>query len=175
MLKNPFQVAVTFSIVALVVKLILFYFNLQFNIEYIKYSYMLILLIAIFFGIRSGKIAAQGPTTFGQDFRSGARTASFFALIVGVITYTYYAKIDTEFFPTLKAETIAEYTKSIPELVKEKGLSEAKELVHGKIMNMGIIFTPYSQTMYTLFGLVFLGLFHSAALSFIMRKIAGFK
>jgi len=72
--KNPFQVAISFAVVALLVKLIIFTLEAQHGAmeTYIRYIYMLILLTAVFFGIRSNKITEEGPTSFGQDFKAGA-------------------------------------------------------------------------------------------------------
>ncbi len=106
---------------------------------------MLVLMVAIFFGIRSNKIMYEGPTTFGQDFRTGARTASFFALLVGAITFTYYSKIDADFFPTKIAATVAEYEQNIPEMIKEKGYKEAHTLFVDKVVNLNVIYSPIEK------------------------------
>ena len=176
MFRNPFQVAIVFALIALIAKLILFYLGVQHdNTSYITYAYMLILMCAIFFGIRSNKVMYEGTTTFGQDFRSGARTASFFAILVGGITFIYYSRIDAEFFPTKIAEKIALESENISNIIKEKGLVEAKSLFKNNIINLKVIYSPMSQTTYTLFGLVFLGLIHSAIFALLMKKFPGFK
>ncbi len=176
MFKNPFQVAVVFALIALVSKLVLFYLDVQHSeTSYITFVYMLILLCAVFFGIRSNKVMYKGNTTFGQDFRTGARTASFFALLVGGITYIYYTKIDPDFFPVKIAETIDVYKENMENLTKEKGLTEAKILFKNKIVSLSAIYSPISQTTYTLFGLVFLGLFHAGVFALLMKKFPGFK
>ena len=176
MFRNPFQVAIAFALIALITKLVLFYFNLQHDdTSYITYAYMLILLCTIFFGIRSNKSMYEGNTTFAEDFRTGARTASFFAILVGGITYVYYTKIDIEFFPVKRAVSIAEYTKNIPDLISEKGLVDAKLFFKNKLLTLNTIYSPVSQTSYTLFGLVFLGLFHSFIFAMLMKKYPGFK
>ena len=176
MFKNPFQVAVTFALIALILKLVLMYMGLQHDsTNYITYAYMLLILCAIFFGIRSNKVMYEGKTTFGQDFKTGARTASFFALLVAAITFVYYSKIDAEFFPVKIAKSLDEYATNIPDLIKEKGLEEAKEFFKNKIVALEAIYSPISQTTYTLFGLVFLGLFHSAIFALLMKKFPGFK
>lgn len=176
MFKNPFQVAVTFALVALIVKLVLMYLGIQHDsTPYITYAYMLIILCAIFFGIRSNKIMYEGVTSFGQDFRTGARTASFFAILVGLITYFYYTKIDPDFFPIKIAKSLEEYSTNIPDLVKEKGLINAKQFFKDKIVALQVIYSSLSQSTYTLFGLVFLGLFHSAVFAVLMKKFPGFK
>ncbi len=99
MFKNPFQIAIVFAIIALVSKLILFSLGVQHDeIRYIVYIYMMVMLVAVFFGVRSSKLMSEnGKTTFGQDFKAGARTASFLAILIAVITYVYYAKIDAGF------------------------------------------------------------------------------
>ena len=176
MFKNPFQVAIAFALIALILKLALFYFGVQHhNTSYVTYAYMLLLMCAIFFGIRSNKIMYEGTTTFGQDFRSGARTASFFAILVGGITFIYYSKIDTDFFPTKIAEKLTIESKNIPDLILEKGYTEARSLFKSNILNLKVIYSSMSQTTYTLFGLVFLGLVHSAIFALLMKKFPGFK
>lgn len=176
MFKNPFQVAVTFAILALIVKLVLMYLGVQHDsTPYITYAYMLIILCAIFFGIRSNKVMYEGATTFGQDFKTGARTASFFAILVGLITYVYYTQIDPDFFPIKIAKSVEEYSNNIPGLIEERGLAEAKQFFKDKIVALEVIYSPISQTTYTLFGLVFLGLFHSAVFALLMKKFPGFK
>ena len=98
MFKNPFQVAVTFAFIALLAKLVIFSMEIQHGVmeEYIRYFYMLLVLVAVFFGIRSKKIT-QKNSSFGQDFKNGARTASFLAILIGGITYVYYLNIDVDF------------------------------------------------------------------------------
>ena len=58
MFKNPFQVAISFAIIALVVKLTAFSLDVQHGgmEKYIFYIYILLLLLTVFFGIRSNKI-----------------------------------------------------------------------------------------------------------------------
>ena len=176
MFKNPFQVAVTFALVALIIKLVLMYLGVQHDsTNYITYAYMLIILCAIFFGIRSNKIMYEGATSFGQDFKTGARTASFFAILVGLITYVYYSKIDPDFFPIKISKSVNEYATNIPGLIEEKGLDGAKQFFKEKIVALEVIYSPMSQTTYTLFGLVFLGLFHSGIFALLMKKFPGFK
>ncbi len=135
---------------------------------YIRYIYMLVLLTAVFFGIRSNKIIVGTKTSFGQDFKAGARTAAFFALLVAGITYIYYAKIDVNFFPIMKSELISEYANMLPDLVAEKGIEEAKDITKNNIIGLNTIFSPYSQANYTLFGLVFLGMFNAVVFPLLM-------
>ncbi|MDG1475701.1 MAG: DUF4199 family protein [Vicingaceae bacterium] len=221
MFKNPFQVAVIFALIALIAKLTLMFLGIQHDSsQYIIYAYMLIILCAIFFGMRSNKVMYDGPTTFGQDFKTGARTASFFAILVGLITYVYYNSIDPEFLSIKKDAQIEVYKKSIKETTIKNGLNatvksmpiefqnkvssiekyfiaEAMNTIAENpkikqaITNNGIektktetinniviadtIYSPLSQTSYTLFGLVFLGLFHSGVFAMLMKKFPGFK
>ena len=106
MFKNPFQVAISFAIIALVVKLTAFSLDVQHGgmEKYIFYIYILLLLLTVFFGIRSNKIMNEASTSLGQDFKSGARSASIFAILVTAITYMYYSNIDPEFFVIKKAD-----------------------------------------------------------------------
>lgn len=178
MLKNPFQIAITFALLALITKLTFFYLEIQHGeySSYITHIYMLISLIAVFFGIRSEKINNGGnPTSFRQDLKAGARTAAFFAILVSGITYVYYAKIDSNFFTIKKEAFMEEYKKEIPKMVEANGKEQTKESIKGKILNLDAIYTPYSQSTYTLFGLVFLGLINSITFALLMKKFPGFK
>ncbi len=177
MLKNPFQVAITFAVVALVIKVAVFYMDLQHGAmeDYIRYIYMLIMLVTVFFGIRSNKIMFDGTTTFGQDFKTGARTASFFAIIMAIITYIYYAKIDPGFFAIKQQPLLDELFKT----AQTKVGSDDKEILlkdlSNQILGIKTYLSPYFQAMWTMFGLVFLGLFNSAVFAFLMKKYPGFK
>jgi len=179
MLKNPFQVAVSFAVVALIIKLIIFSMDAQHGDTetYIRYIYMLILLTAVFFGVRSNKILEEGKTTFGQDFKAGARTASFFAIIVSAITYVYYAKIDVDFFTIKQAPLIEELMKQTEQSVIEG--NETKEKITADLSNqlygMKTYLSPYFQSIWTLFGLVFMGMFNALIFAILMKKMPGFK
>ena len=78
-------------------------------------------------------------------------------------------------FEIKKQEIIAEYAKSIPSLVEEKGKEETRKVIKNAIKGMNAIYSPYSQATYTLFALVFIGLFNSAIFSLLMKKFPGFK
>ena len=178
MLKNPFQVAVAFSIVALIIKLTIFSLNLQHGDmeNYIRYIYMLVLLTAVFFGIRSSKVQ-ESKTTFLQDFKAGARTAAFFALIVAGITYVYYAKIDVEFFTIKQAPVLEELTKSTQEAIKA-GVDTKDVIISNysnQLFSVRTFLSPYFQAMWTMFGLVFMGLFNALVFALLMKKMPGFK
>lgn len=179
MLKNPFQVAITFAVIALIIKVAIFSMDMQHGAMegYIRYILMLIMLIAVFFGIRSNKIMFKGTTTFGQDFKTGARTASFFAILMAIITYIYYAKIDAGFF-AIKQQPLLD---DLFEATKIKAIegTESKKVISENLSNqvLGIktYLSPYFQAMWTMFGLVFLGLFNSAIFALLMKKYPGFK
>lgn len=179
MFKNPFQVAVTFAVIALIIKVTAFSFDFQHGDmeNYIRYIYMLLLLISVFFGIRSNKISEENQTTLMQDLKAGARTAAFFAILVSVITYVYYAKIDSSFFEVKQAPLLEQLeleTKKTIELGKE-----SKETVIANYSNQlfGIrtFLSPYFQAIWTLFGLIFMGLFNSLVFALLMKKMPGFK
>jgi len=177
MLRNPFQIAIVFAIVALVVKLALFYMGIQHHeTPYVTFIYMLLSLIAVFFGIRSEKINNPGvPTSFMKDLQAGARTAAFFAILVGGITYVYYSKIDANFFPTKMEGMITEYKKIVPELVKKEGLEATRKDINGTIKGYLSVYSPFAQTSFTFLGLVFLGLINSIIFALLMKKFPGFK
>lgn len=177
MFKNPFQVAITFALVALAVKLVIFYLGVQHGDmeRYLIYIYMLILLLAIFFGIRSNKINNSTPTTFGEDFKTGARTASFFAILVAVITFVYYAKIDADFFEMKKQPLFEKIAVDAKEKASTINKTELKAFLSNQILGVNMYLSPYFQAMWTMFGLVFMGLFYSVVFTIMMRKIPGFK
>ncbi len=183
MLKNPFQIAIVFALLALIVKLSIYLLGYQHGDmeRYIFFIYTLILCINVFFGIRSNKIMFQNEgrqTKFGDDFKVGARSASFFAIIVAITTYVYYAKIDVDFFEIKQDTLINTYPEKIKNAYLSGALSknEIKQKIIGDIVNSKLfIYTPYFQAILTLFGLVFIGLFYSALFAFTMRKIPGFK
>lgn len=178
MLKNPFQIAIVFSIVALIIKLSFFSMGIQHGAveKYIIYIYMLILLVAIFFGIRSNKINDENTkTTFVQDFKAGARTASFFAIIVALTTYVYYAKIDVDFFEIKKQPLLDSLRIAAQEKLQTQSKEEVRAFLINQLKGINMYLSPYFQAMWTMFGLVFMGLFYAASFSFMMKKISRFK
>ena len=179
MFKNPFQVAITFAVVSLIIKVAIFSMDMQHGAmeKYIWYVYMLMLLFSVFFGIRSNKIMYEGTTSLGQDFKTGARTASMYAILMTIITYLYYSKIDPDFFEIKKAETLAALPQKISMAIQENNMSidVIKEKAKDDIKNSAIIFSPYLHSIATMFGLVFTGLFQSIVFAFLMKKYPGFK
>jgi len=177
MFKNPFQAAIIFAVLTLAIKIAIFLMDAQHGAmeTYIRYIFMMILLMAVFFGIRSNKIMYEGTTTFGQDFKSGARTASFYAILMALITYTYYAKIDPEFFVIKQQplfDELFETAKTKMEGTTKKALTAD---LGNQIYGIKTYLSPYFQAMWTMFGLVFLGLINSAVFAFLMKKYPGFK
>ena len=177
MLKNPFQVAITFSLVVLCVKLIIFSLGAQHGDmeRYLIYIYMLILLLAVFFGIRSNKINNPNPPTFGEDFKSGARTASFFGILVAVITFVYYSQIDADFFEIKKQPLFEKLAVDAKEKAASMDKTELTAFLSNQILGINMYLSPYFQAMWTMFGLVFMGLFYALVFTFMMRKVPGFK
>jgi len=179
MFKNPFQVAVSFAVIALIIKVTVFSLNKQHGDmeRYIVYIYMLITLLSVFFGIRSNKVMYDKPTNFAQDFKSGARTSSFLAILIAIITYTYYAKIDPTFFEIKKSEIINQLPIKIKHELDKKELSveKIKQYAVAEINNANALLNPQFQAMWTLLLLVFLGLTYSATFALLMKKFSGFK
>ncbi len=180
MFKNPFQVAVAFAVIALTIKIVLYAMGIQHGAMEtgIRYIYMLLILMAVFFGVRSNKIAAEKQTTFGEDFRAGARTASFFAILTALITYVYYAKIDSEFFNVMKEPLMEELQvkfKAELEITEAKKVKVLKENITNQIYSINTMLSPYFHAMWTMFGLVFLGLFNAGVFALLMKKFPGFK
>jgi len=178
MFKNPFQVAVSFAVVALVIKLTIFTLGMQHGDmeNYIFFIYLFLLLLAILYGIKTNQANQENATTFGDDFRTGARTASFFAIIMFAITFMYYSNIDPDFFPTKQQPYIDAILDMAEEKLQEgtpkkdviKGLSESISKVKQQL-------SPYAHSMLTLFGLVFIGVFNAAVLAFMMKKFPTLK
>lgn len=179
MFKNPFQVAISFALVALIVKLAAFSMGIQHGgmEKYIFYIYIFLLLLTVFMGIRSTKIMSESTTSLGQDFRAGARSAAMFAILVTLITYLYYSNIDPEFFEIKRAENLSTLPEKINQAIKKGDFSieQIKEKVKGDIISTNTIFSPYLHSMATMFGLVFIGLFQSIVFAFLMKKSPGFK
>lgn len=177
MFKNPFQIAVVFAVISLLVKVAIFSLNIQHGAmeAYIRYFLILVLLIAVFFGIRSNKLLYEGTTTFGQDFKSGARTASFYAILMAIITYVYYAKIDAGFFAIKQQPLLDELYNSAKNKIGIESRATIQANLSNQIFGIKTYLSPYFQAMWTLFGLVFMGLFHSAVFAFLMKKYTGFK
>jgi hypothetical protein len=179
MFKNPFQVAITFATIALIVKLSVFSLGIQHGgmEKYIFYIYMLLLLLTVFTGIRSTKVMHEGSTSLGQDFKAGARSASIFAILVTTITYFYYSNIDPEFFEIKRAESLANLPLKIKQAISDGNMTIAqiKEKSIADINSARTIFSPYLHSMATMFGLVFIGLFQSIIFAILMKKYPGFK
>ena len=179
MFKNPFQVAISFAIIALIVKLTAFSMGIQHGgkEKYIFYIYILLLLLTVFMGIRSTKIMSESTTSLGQDFRAGARSASMFAILVTLITYMYYSNIDPEFFKIKIAKNLATLPEKINQAIADgdMDINQIKEKVKGDIVSANTIFSPYLHSMATMFGLVFIGLFQSFVFAILMKKSPGFK
>lgn len=176
MFKNPFQIAIVFALLALVVKLTIYLLGAQHGDmeRYIIYIYMLILLLTVFFGIRSNKVT-NGTTTFGEDFKAGARTSAFFAVLVAVITFVYYAKIDADFFAIKKAPLFEKLALDANEKTATMNKEELTAFLSNQILGINMYLSPYFQAMWTMFGLVFMGLFYAFVFTFMMRKVPGFK
>ncbi len=178
MFKNPFQVAIIFAVISLVIKVSIFGMDMQHgNMEkYIWYIYMLLLLCTVFFGIRSNKVMYEGSTTFGQDFRTGARSASFYALLMALITFVYYTKIDSDFF-AIKQQPYLDGLYEIAKTKVEAGESK-KDIIQGLYSSTVTVkqqLSPQLQSLLTMFGLVFIGLINAAVFALLMKKYPGFK
>lgn len=177
MFRNPLQTAIVFSILALLVKIIIYLLGVQHGDmeRYIVFIYMFIVMLAVFVGIRQNKVYAEKATTFGEDFKVGARTASIFGLLVGVITYFYYNNIDITFFEVKKSPIIDAVMEETKVKLTNEGKAEAVKFLSNQLFALNTMLSPYYQAMVTFMGLTFLGLFDSLLLSFLMKKVPGFK
>ena len=136
---------------------------------------MLILCVSVFFGIRSNMILEERITTFGEDFKSGARTAAFFAIFIAIITYVYYAKIDSNFFDIKSEPYIDAHKKEAFRKLATEPKEDVQKWLLMQLDNTRLYLSPYFQAMWTMFGLVFLGAVYSGMLAYLMKKIPGFK
>lgn len=173
MFKNPFQIAISFAFIALVIKLVIFQFGVQHGDmeRYIIYIYMLLLLVTIFLGISKSKEKAENPTSFMEDLKSGARTASYFGILMGAITFIYYYAIDVNFFPLKQSERYDIYLEEVQKLIGEKSKEQLTTDLSNGIYSMRLMLSAKFQAMWTTFGLVFLGMFYALFLTIAIRKL----
>lgn len=195
MLKSSLSVAVYAALAALVLKLGVFAMDAQHGgmERYIFMIYMLIMLVAVFFGIRQFKIKSESTTTYQQDFKAGLSVATYFAIIVGVFTYYYYSRIDPDFFEIKYTENIKPFEEDVMQkaiaykeaMTKDLPAQKMQEIVAAKekaiegyknyYIGSRIMFTPTQQFTLTLMWLMFLGLIYSAMTAFFIRKFPGYK
>ncbi len=177
--KTPLQIAVFFAVIGLIGKLTVFMMGIQHLPEvqfYIVVFYLILLLMAVFFGIRQFKFYADKPTAYFDDVKAGVRAGMLFALIIGAITYFYYAKIDPAFFEIKIAKTTDFVREQMKEMVHQgKPKSEILQYAKQQYISIAYMYTPYFQTVMTVFGLTFMAFFNALIFAVFMRKFPGFK
>lgn len=161
-LKKIYLIALAAAALALAAKLIYFFAfapNEEFDL-YVRFFYLLALLLALFFGLRLYK-SLNRESSFAGDVKTGMKIASVFALIVSAFTWTYYKLINPGFF----AERIQRAVGAV-----QTGDPGQAENVR---KTAEFIFNPFTHSTITLFGLMVLGLFYTLILVLIFRSNAG--
>jgi hypothetical protein len=178
--KNSLQIAVFFALLGVAGKLTVYVLHLQHLPDmqfYIVVYYLVLLLFSVFFGIRQYKLNEPGNTGYFDDMKAGVRAGMLFAMIIGLVTYVYYSKIDVDFFEIEKAQRREYIVQQAQELLKEgkKTREELRTMLKNQFVNIELMFTPYYQTLMTVFGLTFMAFFNALIFAAFMRKFPGFK
>jgi len=127
---------------------------------YVRFFYLLALLLALFFGMREAKLRSQG-SSFAEDVKAGMKAVSVFALLLSAFTWVYYKLINPGFFTARIKQTV--------DMAQENGQSNIDKIRE----TAEFIFNPFIHTTITLFGLMVLGLFYTLILAVIFRSKAG--
>lgn len=160
-MKATLKFALVFLSLYILVKLLFFYFNLQYGEtgKYTAFANLLFIILCIFFCLLETKRKAQAvPSTFLQDVKTGASTAIYYAAFVAIFAYVYYKFIDVDFFPSKINETI-EAAGQGSEVDKE----QAKQFAEA-------IFSPFNHATITLLGMMCAGVVFSFFVTFVIRK-----
>lgn len=127
---------------------------------YVRFLYLLVFLIALFFGIRFDKQTHPG-SAITDDIKAGMKITSVFALILSAFTWVYYKLINPGYFVS-KIERTVDAAASNPEAKIEKVRETAE-----------FIFNPFIHTTITLFGFMVLGFIYSLVIVLLLRSTAG--
>lgn len=120
---------------------------------YIRFFYLLTFLVALFMGLRAYKIA-EPLSDFTRDVKTGMKTASVYGLVISAFTFIYYKWVNPAFF----AAKIQENVDIAP-----------PELVDSIKANSEFIFSPFTHSTITLFGIMTIGFFYTLVLVLLMR------
>ena len=174
MFKNPFQIAIIFALVSLVIKLIFKYTEVPMEDveQYTIFILMFITLVTVYLGRRSNRYCFDRPTTYKEDFKTGARTGAFYSVLLGVITYIYYNNIDPEYFAIKIQGHVDQILETFNDNVNELGREKAVENANNRYQSAKMIFAPYFHSTITLFSFMFLGLLNALLMTIVHRKIA---
>lgn len=124
------------------------------------YVYLLLVLIAIFFGLRE-----INTTEFKVLFKGAMKPAAIFVVLVGLLQFVYYTKINPGYFDERIAERLAE--------AEANNYSKEEIIALGK--NLQQIFNASVISTFQLFALLFISLLYGAVSTYIFIKIKVFR
>jgi hypothetical protein len=125
--------------------------------------YFLLLLIAIFIGMREFYISTRNSSLV-TNLKVGAQVGAIFSLLTTVFTYVFYRFVDLQFFAFMISERL--------EAAQQAGASaEDVEKYRG---NLEMVFNAGTQSMATLIGFMFLTFVYSALVALLLTKVPFF-
>lgn len=157
-MPRSLNIALNFALIAIAVKLAVFFLNLP--AEFGIYGYFLFILIALFFGLRK-HFERKGYKSFGNTLKEGMRISSVYSITITIFTWLYYKFVDTDFLPSRLAERVFE--------AKELGYSE--EQIEQVRQTGEFFFSVSIHTSFTLFGFMIVGLVYSIIWAAIFWKM----
>lgn len=128
------------------------------------YVYLLLVLIAIFFGLRE-IYQSENTTEFKVLFKGAMKPAAIFVVLVGLLQFVYYTKINPGYFDERIAERLAE--------AEANNYSKEEIIALGK--NLQQIFNASVISTFQLFALLFISLLYGAVSTYIFIKIKVFR
>ena len=166
-MKNPITnsalYAAALSIIAKMVYHILLAPDASFDM-YTRFFYLLCFLAALFFGLRSWKLASE-RTPFTEDVKAGMKIASIYALVIGPFTWVYYKWINPAYF-TERINARVEAARTAIESGQVKSEDVSLEQVE---QTASFIFDPFTHSSLTLFGFLVLGFFYTLIIVMLFR------
>lgn len=149
--------AITAGLVSIIFKMIYFIWFYPNDIldNYVRFAYLLVFLLALFFGLRNWKSNNEGSSLV-SDIKSGLKIASIYAIILSAFTYIYYKLINPAYFEERIAKAL--------QLASESGedLSKVRDTA-------SFIFDAFFHSTITLFGLIAIGFFYTVVLVALFR------
>lgn len=157
-MNSPSLFAIAFAIFGMSTRLLVFAMGWDNSVA--TQLYLLFLLLAVFFSVRTYFIT-KPESTFVQLFKSGARASALFSIIVGGFTYIFYKFIDTTYFLGLIEGRLDE--------ARAKGYSlEDIEKMTGNL-EFAFSLIPYIPATILFFTII--GISYSVIVAFIFRKV----
>jgi hypothetical protein len=123
-----------------------------------------LVLIAIFFGLRE-IYQSENTTEFKVLFKGAMKPAAIFVVLVGLLQFVYYTKINPGYFDERIAERLAE--------AEANNYSKEEIIALGK--NLQQIFNASVISTFQLFALLFISLLYGAVSTYIFIKIKVFR